>query len=448
MLPKSLFGRMVLILVVGLVVAEGVSAALHFWHLDRIFSRTSASQAAQRIADIVSLLDTLEPAGRGKVVAILNTRKWFASLDPTALQPAAVETQKHQGLAEFEELVRRTLGGRELSVMLALQDAAGPSYVVQTRLLDGQLVTLGYRRDVTASPDRLPWTWPIPAAAIIVMMLSAVRWVTRPLSILANAAEELGRDINRPPLAEIGPSEVRRAAQAFNIMQSRLARLIQDRARIFSAMSHDLKTSITRLRLRTELLEDAELKTKFATDLELMSSMVNATLDFMRGMENQEMPQPVDIMALLESIQADAEEVGQPVTVAGNTVAPFTGKPQALKRCIGNLVDNAVKYGNHATIMVNDDAERLEIRIRDCGPGIPEQELEKVFAPFYRLEGSRSRESGGTGLELSIARNLARLHGGDITLRNLAGGGLEADLTLPRGAFALPSHAGNRKKGS
>jgi signal transduction histidine kinase len=448
MLPKSLFGRMVLILVVGLVVAEGLSAALHVWHLERIFSRTSASQAAQRIADIVSLLDTLEPAGRGTVVAILNTRKWFASLDPAALQQAANEAQKDHGVAEFEELVRRTLGGREFSVRLALQDAVGTSYVVQTRLLDGQLVTLGYRRGVTASPDRLLWTWPVLATAIIVVALIAVRWAARPLSILAIAAEELGRDINRPPVAESGPSEVRRAAHAFNIMQSRLARLIQDRARIFSAMSHDLKTPITRLRLRTELLEDAELKTKFSTDLQQMESMVNATLDFMRGMENQGVSQPVDIMALIESIQSDAGEVSQPVTVAGNTVVPFTGKPQALKRCLGNLVDNAVKYGGHAAIMVNDDAEWLKIRICDAGPGIPEQELEKVFEPFYRLEGSRSRESGGTGLGLSIARNLARLHGGDITLHNLPGGGLEADLTLPRGLFALPAHAGIGKRSS
>jgi len=438
MCPNSLFGRLILIQALGLMVAGGVAAVVHSWEMERIFARTIAVQAAHRIADIVSLLDTLESAGRRQVVAILNTRRWFASLDPAAPQQAAGEGRKDPGLAEFEASVGRTLGGRTFSVTIATRGEIGTSYVAQTRLQDGQWVTLGYRRDVAAFPDRLLWTWPMLAAAVILVALIAVRWVTRPLSILADAAERLGHDINRVPLAETGPSEVRRAAHAFNNMQSRLARLIQDRARIFSAMSHDLKTPITRLRLRTELMHDAELKTKFSTDLDQMESMVHATLDFMRGMENPELSQPVDIMALLESIQADASEVGQSIRIEGNSAQPFTGKPQALKRCLDNLVDNALKYGNRAAILVDDDGERLDIRIRDCGAGIPEAELEKVFDPFYRLEASRGRESGGAGLGLSIARNLARLHGGDITLRNLSGGGLEADLRLPRGSYAPP----------
>ena len=203
-------------------------------------------------------------------------------------------------------------------------------------------------------------------------------------------------------------------------------------------MSHDLKTPVTRLRLRAEMLKDAELKAKFAADLELMETMVNATLDFARGMSDREVFQPVDIMALIESIQADAEEMGQCVAVGGRVVEPYSGKPLALKRCIGNLVDNAVKYGQRAAVMVDDDGRRLQIRVLDAGPGIPKAELERVFEPFYRLESSRSRESGGTGLGLAIARNIAHLHGGELALNNAHGGGLEALLTLPRGS----SHSG------
>lgn len=434
MLPKSLFGRMILIQVLGLCVAGGVGAVIHSWEVDRVFAQTNAAQVAQRIADTVRLLDTLQSAERARVVAILNTRRWFASLHPVAPKPIETGRSTALGFTEFEESVRRALGKRNVNIAFTPGGETGTSYRVEAHLTGGQWVTLGYRRDITASPDRLLWTWPLLATAVLIAAWMAVRWVTRPLSHLARAAEALGRDLNRPPIAESGPSEVRHVASAFNSMQSQLARLMQDRVRIFSAMSHDLKTPVTRLRLRTELLEDTELKTRFAADLELMESMVNATLDFARGMSDRERSQPVDIMALIESIQADAEEIGQSVTVAGDAVGPYSGKPVALKRCIANLVDNAVKYGERAEVAVNDDGRRLQIRIRDAGSGIPEAELERVFEPFYRLEASRSRESGGTGLGLAIARNIAHLHGGDLALNNASGGGLEAILTLPRAA--------------
>jgi signal transduction histidine kinase len=186
------------------------------------------------------------------------------------------------------------------------------------------------------------------------------------------------------------------------------------------------------LRLRAELLEDDALRAKFAKDLEEMESMVAATLDFMRGMDSQEARQPVDIMALLESIQADGKEMGQEIHIQGTVSRPYLGFPNALKRCLGNLIDNAIKYGMRADIALSDSEKRLEIRIRDAGPGIPETQLERVFEPFFRLEESRSRDTGGTGLGLSIARNIAQAHGGELVLRNLDAGGLEALLVLPR----------------
>jgi len=282
------------------------------------------------------------------------------------------------------------------------------------------------------TPPRLLFNLLILFAAVILLSLLAVRLATRPLNTLASAAEKLGNNINSPPLIETGPTEVRRAAHAFNTMQSRLASYIQERTRILAAMSHDLKTPITRLRLRAELLEDDELRTKFAKDLEEMESMVAATLDFMRGVDNPEQVQPVDIIALLESLQADAAEIGQEVRLEGTSAQPYPCKPAAMKRCLGNLIDNAVKYGKSATVIVNDHDKQLQIRILDQGQGIPETELERVFEPFYRLESSRSRDTGGTGLGLGIARNIAQMHGGDLLLRNRPCGGLEAILTLPR----------------
>jgi len=312
----------------------------------------------------------------------------------------------------------------------------GASFIVQARLTDGTLITFNARQpqESVTWPYQLLLSLAVLLAVVIGVTLLAVRWVTRPLNTLAAAAQGLGEDINRPPLDERGPLEVGRAARAFNAMQQKLSKFISDRTRIFAAMSHDLKTPITRLRLRAELLDDAELRAKFVKDLEEMEAMVSSALDFMRGVDQPSPAQPVDVMALLESLQADAREIGSDVTIEGAAHAPYRGHAQTLKRCIGNLIDNAVKYGRRAKLVVADTPAELTITVRDEGPGIPEDELERVFEPFYRLEDSRNRETGGSGLGLTIARNIAHAHGGELKLRNRAGGGLEAVLTLPRRA--------------
>jgi signal transduction histidine kinase len=168
-----------------------------------------------------------------------------------------------------------------------------------------------------------------------------------------------------------------------------------------------------------------------------MESMVMATLDFMRGVDQGEAFQPVDMMALLESLQADAQEIKSEVNIHGTARSPYLGKPTALKRCISNLIDNALKYGHCATLFVEDSDDCCIIRIRDEGPGIPKDQLQKVFTPYYRLETSRNRDSGGTGLGLSIAQDIAEAHGGNLELSNTVEGGLEVVLTLPRTSKSL-----------
>jgi signal transduction histidine kinase len=279
----------------------------------------------------------------------------------------------------------------------------------------------------------------IIVGVLALLSLVAVRRVTRPLHRLAQAAEALGRDINRPPLPETGPQEVRRAARAFNAMQERLARYIRTRTGILAAMSHDLKTPITRLRLRAELLEQPELHDKFVRDLGDMENMVNATLGYMKGLDDREPLRPVDIRALVGALAADAEELGRPTRVRGQPVGPFFGKPEGLKRCLQNLLDNALRYGREVELEIEDSPGALTLYVRDRGPGIPEQEIERVFEPFYRLEASRNSSTGGSGLGLSIARNLAQSMGGDVMLRNREGGGLETKLVLPRSKTAAPT---------
>jgi signal transduction histidine kinase len=461
-LPRSLFGRLMLVLLAGLLLAQLASFAIHMHERSELLLQASGVQSAQRVAEIVRLLDSLSPGERRRIVAILSAPPLTISLDRPPLAAAGADAEAGARATLFAAMLRRFLGDdRPVAVKVAddvpyvPQLARGPgkggmrmpfgpgmhgatqgafSFVSQVRLRDSTLVTFDSRLPQEASswPYRLLLSLLVLLGAVIVLSLVAVRWATRPLDALADAATDLGRNINRPPLPENGPTEVARAARAFNGMQARLIAYLRERTSVLAAMSHDLKTPVTRLRLRAELLKDPELRTKFARDLEEMESMVQATLDFLRGLETQESSKPVDMMALLESLQADLSEVGNQVSIEGRTVKPYPGKPAALKRCLGNLLDNAIKYGGSAAISVDDNGDRLEIRVRDEGPGIPQPELERVFEPFYRLEGSRSRETGGTGLGLAIARSVAEAHGGRLTLANHPEGGLEARLTLPR----------------
>ena len=266
---------------------------------------------------------------------------------------------------------------------------------------------------------------------IAILAYLVARMATRPIRQLAHAASALGRDIDHPPLAEAGPTEIRQAAYAFNAMQSRIRRQIQHRTHMLAAITHDLQTPLTRMRLRLEKVTDPELQQKLIDDLGVMHGMVREGLDLARSMDSSEKIQALDIDSLLDSVCADAADAGQDVVLQGNTRAFVMAQPGALRRCLTNLIDNACKYGQLARVSIALEQQRVAIRIRDRGPGIPEAELESVFEPFYRLEVSRSRDTGGTGLGLTIALNIAENHHGLLKLRNLAEGGLEVLLELP-----------------
>jgi signal transduction histidine kinase len=272
---------------------------------------------------------------------------------------------------------------------------------------------------------------------LLTVMLSIVlyamtRTITRPLADLAKAADAVGRGTAVQPLQERGARELKRATRAFNAMQERLNRYLDSRTRVLAAMSHDLRTPITRLRLRVESIEDEALRARCVEDLDEMTRMVRGALSLFRGLNDDEAAVAVEINALLEELQRRYGEINANVAIEGRAAAPFSGKPLALKRCLGNLVDNALQYAGNAAIDVADSTDELTIRVLDDGPGIPEAEIDRVFEPFYRLESSRNRATGGTGLGLSIARDVAQAHGGSLTLTNRSSGGLEAKLVLPR----------------
>jgi signal transduction histidine kinase len=457
LLPATLSGRLILTLLIGLLAAQLLGAAILLRDRATALYEASGLSAAQRIAGIVHVLDRLDASARATILPAVNSAQLRVAL--TMQPPPAVPEDLHA--AHLRAVLQRLIGdGRPVQVALVEPTLAmevgerhgpggmrprfgpmadyfprhGVAFQAHTQLADGTWASFehGLAGEPFAWPWRLLLTLAVLLASVIALTLFAVRWLTRPLAVLATAADELGRDMRRPPLPEEGPTEVRRAAAAFNTMQARLQTYMRERERMLAAVSHDLRTPITRLRLRAELIEDEALRTKFARDLSEMEAMTAAALDFLRGVNKDEPVQPVDVMALLESLQADFEEAGHNVTVQGEMRAPYPAHPLALKRLLANLIENAIKYGARASVTVEDEAARLRILVADEGPGIPEDQLEQVFEPFYRIEGSRSRETGGVGLGLSVARDIARAHGGELVLRNRTGGGLEAVLTLPR----------------
>ncbi len=459
LLPRSLFWRLILVLVLGLILAQVIGSAILLRDRGDVLQRNLGMHLINRITAVVRLIEEVKTEQRGDILKIFDSPEFRVSLSqqPRSIDEHAISPRP------LTAMLRRSLpGDGDILVSIIpmapykehhmpewrppprryMRERFGPGpwrghhvgFQAQVQLSDGQWLI--FHQPVPG--DLYSWRHKVLAyLAILVLSIAllsyiAVRFVTRPLGLLANAADDLGRNIHSPPLDETGPAEVGRAARAFNNMQRRLRRYIEDRGEVLAAVSHDLKTPITRLRLRTEMLEQENVREKFNQDLDEMEQMVHATLDFMRGTESGEAQVPVDIVALLEAIQEDMQGLGYRVELKPADLDPYQGRPLLLKRCLTNLIENAVRYGSEARVSLNQTQDQLQIIIADSGPGIPEGERERVFRPFIRGEDSRSRETGGTGLGLSIARNIARAHGGELVLRSGTDGvGLEAVVSLP-----------------
>lgn len=458
LIPRTLFGRLVLVLLAGLLIAQFLGAYILL--RDRATSLYEASgwHIAQRFTSVVDLMDTLPATQRQLIINSLNTPSLRVFLEN---EPRLRESTTNDHATHMRALLLRHLNQRPVNVAILdseqippvstrgmtgmrhmhnmpahrmMMDFGPEAFHIEAQLSDGTWISMvqGLQEDHFLIPDKLFTALIILLLSVVGLSLWAVRRVTRPLTTLGEAADALGRDFKKPPLIQDeGPKEVQYAAKAFNTMQKRIANYIQDRERFLAAVSHDLKTPITRLRLRAELLDDESVRDKILHDLDDMETMTAATLDFIRGEQQHEDNKPVDMMALLESLQEDRQAMGQKVSLSG-TAKPYRAQPMALRRCLENLIDNAIKYGEQADINMQDKNQELTIRITDRGPGIPDEKLKEVFEPFHRLEESRNRDTGGAGLGLSIARSIARAHGGDLVLRNGSGVGLEAILTLPR----------------
>lgn len=494
--PQSLFGRLFVALMAVLVVTLLIVAVLIARERrDLAFLGTGAWNTTKAIADTSGTLARLSGSEREAAIQNLRERPLLLDeVRRRRAQPRTAEARVIE--EAFARQLRRQLGpGFGVNVQRAspahtavirvegarwiAPGSGGTSSLADTPIFApapeastmtpapevGQMGgAAGARR--SGAPRRAPFNWlfdvtvtlpdgervmyralaPLPApplprqifvelgvltVLLTVALFVMARTITRPLRELANAADAVGRGANHPPLIEKGARELRRATRAFNTMQERLRRYLESRTRVVAAMSHDLRTTLTRLRLRAESIENDELRARFAADLDEMSQMVHGALGLFRGLNDDEPLDTVDVNALLETLRTDFAELGGSVTIEGRANAPICARPLALKRCLTNILHNAIEYGTRATVLVSD-GEELVVRVRDQGPGIPAEALDQVFEPFFRIEPSRNRDTGGAGLGLSIARDIVQAHGGSITLRNLERRGLEVAIALPR----------------
>jgi signal transduction histidine kinase len=313
---------------------------------------------------------------------------------------------------------------------LYLDESKGMGIAV--RLESGAWLNAAYSKPIPNSiwTSQTAISLAITAAILSLIAIFVARSIARPMRRLAVAAEALGRGESVKPLPESGPDDIRQTAEAFNRMQERLERFVQDRTRMLAAISHDLRTPLTSLRLRAEFVTDHDVQEKMLKTIDEIQTMTEAALAFVREEATAEATRTVDLSALVESLCDDLAELGHNVTFIDGTAINYRCRPDALRRAIRNLIENAVRYGEGARVSVSRTTKSIDIAIEDDGPGIPDEVMEQVFAPFYRLEDSRNRETGGVGLGLSIARAIARHHGGDVLLSNRAKG-LQATISLP-----------------
>ena len=469
-LPKSLFGQTLLILLFGLVISHLIGAWIYAGAREQAVRAVGGFAAAQRVANLSRLVEEAPADWRPRIVAALSDPTFRVSLlaQPPDQLPADADgaakviedyvlrqlpdrpdrqvraavfepTGRPPGAPFLPPFDRRSLPGPMGGMGGMMHDMMGPNFgvwrglQVAVQLSDGQW--LSFATTLPQGAPSVSWQFIISMAlmAAIVLAVSAwaVRRVTAPLGLLSAAAERLGRDVASEPLAEAGTVEMQRAARAFNRMQERLRRLIESRTQMLAALSHDLRTPLTLLRLRTEEVVDADERDKMLATIGEMDEMIGTTLAFAHDEVRAEPRRRVDIAALLASIVDDMADAGLPVTMQPAAALIHDCQPGALKRAITNLLDNAVKYGKCARVALATTGKAIEITIDDDGPGIPETELPRVFQPFYRVEDSRNRDTGGTGLGLAIAQSIAQAHGGELSLANRPGGGLHACIKLP-----------------
>lgn len=449
--PKSLTGQALLILVLGLVISHAIGFTIYSLDRHEVVATTEATDFAERIAGVIVLLGKVPPQWREDVIRGSDSRAFRVSLNDGAM---VTELASGEGVAtEVREFLRQQLPDWEqerIRVSLRESDQAnGLSAALGAGTNGRERNDFIYASLHLDEGDWLNFVGPIPqiesnlplsagvyafsvAVGVGLVALWLVFRVTAPLSAFAAAADRFGKTIRAEPLPENGPIEVAQASRALNDMQQRLCRLIDNRTMMLAAISHDLRTPVTLLRLRAELMNDSLEQRKVLDTLDEMEAMIAAALDFSKGAFADEAQRHVDLSALLGSLCDDLIDSGAPIEFAPHGQVLCSCRRVALKRAFSNLIDNAVKYGGLARVRIDERPDAIVTTIEDDGPGIAEEYFEQIFAPFFRADASRSKGAGGIGLGLTIAQAIVQGHGGDIAVRNGSERGLVVQVSLPR----------------
>lgn len=452
--PRGLRGQLLLLLLTALVAAQGIGAVIFLDERDRVVVFGAAREAGSRAVSLAQELDGAAAEGAERMLRAAQSRSmrfeiveqaeaerpiWRFSrlsrrlardLDAPGgeLRIGLVDEAPGERMAEHE--AHEAHGGREGREW---REERRHFLLVATPLKDGRWLSVKAR--LPRPP--LQWAWPaLVSVALAAIAVTAVVWITvariaRPMEALVTAADQLGRAEAPKPLPLAGPSEVRRVTTSFNAMADRITRLLDERARTLAAIGHDLRSPITAMRIRLEMVDDAETRERLEACVDEIQSLVEAALALARGGGVEEPKARIDLAALLGTIVAELKEAGGEAALDAPAVLEIEARPAALKRALRNIAENAVRYGEIARIAAERDADSVRITIDDDGPGIPQTERERVFDPFVRLEGSRSRETGGAGLGLAIARAVIDGHDGTIALEAGPSGGTRAVIRLP-----------------
>lgn len=451
---RSLRAQLIVLVVAALAAAQAISLWLFVDERSLAIRAALGFEAAGRAANVVRLIEEAPPELWLSILRAADSPLVRFSLDDVP----TVTHLEHADGGRIERHIRTMLGDRQSrEIRVELHEIEGqimPLPHLSSEMADMHRAMMknelravemnlsialagGRWLNVGTRFERPPLQWPIISmltfGVTAAVILIATFWylmarLTGPLSCLAGAAERFGRGEDVSPLPEAGPDEVRNLTRAFNRMQARLSRFVADRTRILAAVSHDLRSPLTALRVRAEMVDDVETREALIESVEEMQQMTEATLDFAKGLTGSEPQEDTEIGVVLAEIAAESRGA---VHLQDGPEIVLRLQPLAMRRALRNLAENAVRYGKTATMAWRVEADDLVIEICDEGPGIPETELERVFDPFYRMERSRSLETGGHGLGLSIARSILRSHGGDIVLSNATTGGLRARVTLP-----------------
>ncbi|MBX3562264.1 MAG: HAMP domain-containing histidine kinase [Sphingomonas sp.] len=453
-LPKSLIGQIALVMAVALLVAQAINFSLIFTERQRVsraqIEGPAASRfvmTAQRLAAAPSeeMSEWRERRRRGRYVL------GDESVVPPGVSDPALVARLRESAATVGLTLRdaRAISGGTVDPPQRLRDRLTPdrrdrmerrldrlqTLILSIQLEDGRWVNA---RVVTPRPN--PWLMLRPLAATLLtyaiilaaMLLIAAR-IARPLRDLAGAADRFRGNGESPQVEPRGPADVRRAILAFNAMSARVGAMLDEKDRMLGAIGHDLRTPLASLRIRAESVEPEEERARMIATIEEMTSMLDDTLALARTGRGVEQLRAIDVTALADTVVEEFHALGQPVEMAAGARAIARIQPNLIRRAVRNLIENAVKYAGAARIAVRETDDRVVIEVTDDGPGIPASELANVQDAFYRIEPSRSRETGGSGLGLTLARAAAQAHGGDLELANRAEGGLVARILLPRG---------------